>query len=93
MANSKNTPSCPHCKQDSSIKHIGKGYVMYPAGCVALAGLLTVFHQAQLPVRYECEACKKEFGVRSVCAKIALCLSLSFVVIIVLAILAALFVD
>lgn len=93
MANSKNTPSCPSCKQNSAVTNLGKGYVMYPAGCVAIAGLFTVFHQAQLPVRYKCEDCEKEFKIRSIYAKIALFLSLSFVAFIVLIVLCAGFTD
>ncbi len=51
----------------------GKRYAVYPSGCLMIVGLpIAIFHQASCPTDYECRACNKMFGIRSLMAKICL---------------------
>lgn len=66
------SPQCPKCKS-ASVACLGKRHALYPAGCLAIVGLLlAMVHQGTLPVDFKCESCGKRFGVRDTGAKLCL---------------------
>jgi DNA-directed RNA polymerase subunit RPC12/RpoP len=64
---------CPGCGDGSSITSLGKRHAVYPAGCVMLVGLpFAILHQTSAPTLYRCGNCGKDFGIRSVLARVCL---------------------
>lgn len=63
---------CPHCGSEEVVPR-GKHFGMYPAGCLYLISLpFAMLHQVSTPMLFRCHQCHREFGRRTIMAKIAL---------------------